>query len=226
MFFLNVSKPLAEGPTQLDLIYLILACVGLLIVMACIGSYLFGYGQNLQSRVQEIKAFGADMKISVITVCILVGIGLVVPIVWKSFNDTVAALNKSRQQLESDKLMIEKERDQIKHELESTKSKIIRDQVLLLELEEIPFSQFPKKTELTVGYYDHNSEFLQIITHDVVNDGRKKRIKIFLKNINNDTEYPRLEVVHTKSEQKWVFEDFRPAAIPIFVLKKENEIIP
>ena len=226
MFFLNVSKPLAEIPTQLDLIYLILACVGLLIVLACIGSYLFGYGQNLQSRVQEIKAFGADMKISVITVCILVGVGLVVPIVWKSFNDTVAALNKSRQQLENDKLTIEKERDQIRLELESTKSKVIHDQVLLLELDDIPFNQFPKKNDLRVGYYDLNSESPQIITHDVVNDGKRKRIKIFLKNINNDTEYPRLEVVHTITDQKWVFEDFKPGAIPVFVLKKEKEVIP
>lgn len=83
MFFGNVSKPLIEIPTQLDLIYLILACVGLLIVLACIGSYLFGYGRSLQDRVQEIKAFGADMRISVITVCILVGIALVVPLYGK-----------------------------------------------------------------------------------------------------------------------------------------------
>ncbi|THU38162.1 hypothetical protein FAM09_15900 [Niastella caeni] len=221
MFFLNVSKPLAEIPTQLDLVYLILACVGLLILLTCIGSYLFGYGQHLQGRVQEIKAFGADMKISVITVCILVGIGLVVPIVWKSFNDTVGALNRSRQQLESDKRSIEKERDQIRNELESAKSKISRDLILLLELEGIPFSEFPKKADLTVGYYDHNSEFPQIITHDVVNDGKVKRIKVFLKNINNETEYPRLEVVKANTDQKWVFEDFRPGAIPVFVLKKE-----
>lgn len=83
----------------------------------------------------------------------------------------MSALNKSRQQLETDKEAIEKERDQFRRELESTRAKITHDQVLLLELEDMPFNQFPPKNELSVGYFDVQSEFPQIITHDVVNDG-------------------------------------------------------
>lgn len=222
MFFLNVTKPLAAVPAQLDLLYLILACIGVLIVLVCIGSFVFGYGKNFQDHVQEIKIFGADMKISVISFFILIGIVMVVPVVWTSFNNTVAALNKAHAELQNGVVKIEKDRDDARRELEAIRLSSKRDQVLLLELDNVPIEQFPGKNDIMVGYYDLNSETRQLIPHDIVTDGRTKRVKIYLKGINNETAYPRLEVVHVKTNQIWVFEDFKPGAMPVFVMKKEK----
>jgi uncharacterized membrane protein YqjE len=225
MFFLNTSKPIVEISAQLDLLYLILACVGLVIVMVCIGSYLFGYGKSLQDNVQQIKALGVDMKISVITVCILVGIALIVPIVWKSFNDTVSALNNTRIKLENDNKTIAEERDQIRHDLELVQSRIVRDQVVLLELDGIPFDQFPQKSNISVGYYNSQAEFPQAIPYDIVCDGKVKRLQVILKNVNSDTEFPRLEVVQTNPDRKWVYENVKPCGAPIFVLRNAKETL-
>jgi hypothetical protein len=52
----------------------VLPLIGLIIILVCIGAYFFKYGANLKGSIQEIKMFGADMKISIITVFVLVGL--------------------------------------------------------------------------------------------------------------------------------------------------------
>lgn len=56
------------------IIKVILPLIGVIIILVCIGAYFFNYGTNLKGSIQEIKMFGADMKISIITVFVLVGL--------------------------------------------------------------------------------------------------------------------------------------------------------
>lgn len=56
---------------------IVLPLIGLVIVLLCIGAYFFKYGRNLKDSIQEFKMFGADMKISIITVFVMVGLILI-----------------------------------------------------------------------------------------------------------------------------------------------------
>ena len=205
--------------TQLDLVYLILAFVGIVIILVCIGTYFFSYGERLKDKIQEIKAFGTDMKISVVTVFIFVGVALIIPMVWTGFNNTIKALDSSRQNLQSEKDSIIKERDVLKLKFEDAMAKRTRDQVCLLDLEGVSERDFPKKEDVQVVYVDENSTGLpQIIDHEIT-AGQHKKVKVTFKNINDDTEYATIEVIRISTDQHWVFEEFRPAR-PLLSLKK------
>lgn len=59
------------------ILQIVLPLMGLVIVLLCIGAYFFKYGTNLKDSIQEFKMFGADMKISIITVFVMVGLILI-----------------------------------------------------------------------------------------------------------------------------------------------------
>jgi hypothetical protein len=202
---------LPKSANQLDLIYLTLACVGIVIILVCIGTYLFGYGQDLKDRVQRIKALGADMQISVITVFLLVGLGLIVPLVWTTFNDTVNRLSE-----------VESERDNLKKEVELVKSNREKDQSLFLELDSVD-KQFPKKDSIRVLYTIYGSEEEKNVDEfTIVQDDPGKKIKVTFKNINDSYRLSRLEVIHVSRNYRWVISDLTPS-IPVVTLKKENQ---
>jgi len=205
--------------TQLDLVYLILACVGIVIILVCIGTYFFSYGERLKDKIQEIKAFGTDMKISVVTVFIFVGVALIIPMVWTGFNNTIKALDNSRQSLLTEKEAIIKERDLFKLKFDEAMAKRTRDQIYLLDLEGISEREFPKKEDIQVVYIDENSTTApQIIDHEIT-AGQHKKVKVTFKNINDETEYATIEVIYKSSNQRWLFEEFRPGR-PSLTLKK------
>jgi hypothetical protein len=202
---------LPKSTNQLDIIYLTLACVGILIILVCIGTYLFGYGQDLKDRIQKIKALGADMQISVITVFLLVGLGLIVPLVWTTFSHTVDRLAAA-----------ERERDDYKREIEKVRSIKEKDQSLFLELEDAG-KQFPKKDSIRVLFTDYGTEEGKNFDEfNIVQDDQGKKIKVTFKNINDNYRLSRLEVIHISQNYRWVVSDLTPG-IPVITLKKENQ---
>ncbi|HVF82049.1 MAG TPA: hypothetical protein VM884_08955 [Flavisolibacter sp.] len=215
-----ISDPITS---QLDLMYLVLACVGIIIILGCIGAYLFGYGGAFKDKIQEISAFGADMKISVVTVFILVGVGFIVPLVWTSFNDAVRTLNHSKETLMNEKDKALRERDQLRILLDQANAKRTRDQVYFLELEGIAETETFKKEDIQVVYYDFNSEAPQVLEHELT-PGRKRRVKVLFKNITDDTEFPSLEVINKKTEQRWFIEEFKPCRPSLTLKKSINEL--
>ncbi len=61
---------------------IILPCAGIVVILFCIGAYFFKYGINLKDNIQEFKMFGADLRISIVTVFVLIGLILVCYMVW------------------------------------------------------------------------------------------------------------------------------------------------
>src|SRR5271154_864552 len=123
--------------SQLELTYLILACVGISIILVCIGAYIFNYGERIKERVQNFKGFGLEMSVSVITVFILVGVAMVVPMIWNSFSRTMDALNQKDQELLKENQTLTKKLDENQKTLEAALSNAMRNQVLYLALDSI-----------------------------------------------------------------------------------------
>ena len=191
--------------TKLEIIYLVLACVGLLIVIICIGAYVFGYGVNIRDRVQEISAFGAELKISVITFLILVGVLMIVPIVWNQFNDVVRSLEAAKEKVK------DLERSQIKA------------QPLLLELEGINGKEDLKREDFAVLCFKVGESEPQEMNFEVVRvPGRPDRLKVTFKDVNDNTTFPNLEVIHRNDSKTWRFESLTPT-IPVITLKKAED---
>jgi hypothetical protein len=191
--------------TRLELIYLVLACVGLLIVIICIGAYVFGYGVNIRDRVQEISAFGAQLKISVITFLILVGVLMIVPIVWNQFNDVVRSLEAAKEKVKV---------------LERTQTK---EQPLLLELEGISGKVDLKKEDFVVLCFRDNESQPQEMPCEIVSlPGKPDRLKVIFKDVNDNTTFPELEVRHANDSMTWRFGLLRPT-IPVITLKKAKD---
>lgn len=72
----------------------LLPLIGIIIILFCIGAFFFKYGTNIKDSVQEIKIFGADMKISIITVFVLVGLIFVFSGTYFTIVDTNSKLTK------------------------------------------------------------------------------------------------------------------------------------
>src|ERR1051325_8809456 len=72
----------------------VLPIIGLLIILFCLGAYFFRYGTRLKESVQEIKMFGADLRISILTVFILVGLILTFAGTYFTIVDTNSKLAK------------------------------------------------------------------------------------------------------------------------------------
>jgi len=53
---------------------ILLPAAGILIILFCLGAYFFKYGDRLKENIQEFHMFGADLKISIITVFVMVGL--------------------------------------------------------------------------------------------------------------------------------------------------------
>ena len=191
--------------TRLELIYLVLACVGLLIVIICIGAYVFGYGVNIRDRVQEMSAFGAQLKISVITFLILVGVLMIVPIVWNQFNDVVRSLEAAKEKVKV---------------LERTQTKA---QPLLLELEGISGKEDLKSEDFAVLCYRADGSEPQEMNFEIVRvPGKPNRLKVTFEGVNDNITFPSLEVRHTHDSLTWRFGLLTPT-IPVITLKKAKD---
>jgi hypothetical protein len=56
---------------------IVLPLIGMIIILLSIGAYFFKYGTRIKDCIQEFRMFGADMRVSIITVFIVVGLILI-----------------------------------------------------------------------------------------------------------------------------------------------------
>lgn len=51
-----------------------LPLLGMGIVVFCVLSFFFPYGEKLKGKIQKIKGFGVDLEVSVLTLFIIIGV--------------------------------------------------------------------------------------------------------------------------------------------------------
>ena len=55
---------------------IVLPIIGIVIVLFCLGSFIFPYGEKFKSTNQVFKGYGLDLEISLLTVFVLLGVAL------------------------------------------------------------------------------------------------------------------------------------------------------
>lgn len=93
----------------------VLPTAGLIIILFCIGAYFFKYGSHLKDSVQEIKMLGADMRISIITVFVLVGLIFVFAGTYFNIVNTNSKLAKMLEDEKQRGLTIKQKRSGLRH---------------------------------------------------------------------------------------------------------------
>ena len=198
---------LASG-NQFEIFLLGLAIIGILIILACI--ILFFTRIDFKEKVQEIKLLGAEMKISVVTFFVFVGMILILPVLYTYYVAAIGEMSGLKD--ENKKLALR---------IEDLSKGQYRNVVLYLDLEGVNAEQFPKKEDLHVGYTipGNQSNQLQTLKHWVEYHQGRRRVRVQLDEVRMDTEMSSLEVTNKVTNEVWIIEGLKPIS-PLITLKK------
>lgn len=130
----------------------VLPVVGLCIILFCLGAFFFQYGTKLKDNVQEFTLFGANLKISILTVFILVGLLLTFAGTYFTVVDTNATLARM---LDEGKAKIdgyEKQQQQLQGQLTALKLMQAQNKTLNYFLDLDGVTEIPNPKHLKVVY--------------------------------------------------------------------------
>ena len=199
--------------SHLQVLLLVLAIIGSLIIICCL--ILFFTNIQIKDKIQEIKLLGAEMRISVITFFVFVGLLLILPVIYTNYITVMADINNSNKQHEKTETELQAKIDQLSRSQSRTVT-------LYLDLENTDDHDFPKKDQLFVGYTEAGigSDRLQTLTHFVDFFQGRRRVGIRIDNVRPETEYSTIEVINSRTSEKWVVEGVKPF-LPVITLKKQ-----
>jgi hypothetical protein len=197
------------------MLLLSLAAVGVVIIICCI--ILFFTRVEIKDKIQEIKMLGAEMKISVITFFVFVGLILIVPILYTNYRAVitdVALLNKEHENTVTE----------LKAQIEELRKTQTRTVTLYLDLEKTSEDRFPSKDQLSVGYTKPGigSDQLQTLNHFVDFFQGHRRVGVRIEDVKPETEFSSIEVVNKQSNERWIIEGVKPF-LPVITLKKQGK---
>ena len=198
----------------------ILPLIGLIIIFVCVGAYFFNYGARLKDSIQEIKMFGADMKISIITVFVLVGLIFVFSGTYFTIVNTNSTLSNI---LEDEKkknneyvLELNELRGQVK-ELKLSQNKTL---AYFLDLDGI--KDLPDPKNLIVYYTLWGDEDKRIpLNCTPITSNEKPRLSVIIPDLKPKTFITKLVVEDRVTNRKWGAGSFLPLS-PSLILNHVN----
>lgn len=187
----------------------ILPCIGILIIVFCIGAYFFKYGIHLKDNIQEFKMFGADLKISIITVFALIGLIFIFAGTYFNVVDTNSKLTKM---LEDEKKTNKKyENDLIDFQAQVKTLKLSQNKTLDYFLDLDAITNFPNPSELKVYYKVWGSEDKEIpLKCTPVTQNDQQRLQVTISDISPGTFITTMIVVDLETKRKWQVKSFYP----------------
>ena len=187
------------------LISYVFPILGILILLFCIFSYFFRYGEKFKGKVQKVKAFGVDIEVSVLSLFILIGLVFSALGVYLYLNNFDAKISNYEAQM-----------NKIKTKLEEAEK---RDIVLLVSLDGVSEENEPSLSDLQCHYK------CPVSRHDERADVSKGyfplQYKIHLRDIKRTTYIVKLVMEDAASGRKWMKMNFAPFE-PYFKLETEN----
>lgn len=186
------------------IINIILPLIGLGILVLCMLSFFFRYGDKLKGKTQKIKGFGVDMEVSVLTVFILVGILLSFSGVYLRVKDYEKNLEAARNKEKAAKQALEQAR---KMEMK-----------MFLVLEGVDESNAPKLEDLHCEYFLSGED--EPTTVDVTRGYSTGHFKAILKEMSCKDHIALLVLEDQVIHRKWVKRSFMPFE-PEHLLTKE-----
>lgn len=181
-----------------------LPLLGIGIVVFCILSFFFPYGEKFKGKIQKIKGFGVDLEVSVLTLFIIIGVIL-------SFSGVYLQIKDYEEQL----YQVKKERDTVKERLEEATRMEIK---ILVTLDGVSENNMPKLEDLQCNYLLYGEE--EPVRVDVNKGYTSNQFKITLKELPCKAHIARLVVEDLSTGGKWAKKTFLPFE-PNYHLEKD-----
>lgn len=188
---------------------IVLPAVGLVIILLCLGAYFFKYGSNLKDNVQEFKMLGADMRISIITVFVLVGLIFVFAGTYFNIANTNSKLAKM---LEDEKQRSNTyQADLLKQQGEVNTLKLSQNKTLnyFLDLDGVAEIPNPKNLKVTYKLWgDEDRE--KILNCSPVTQNDRQRLYVTITDLKPESFITSLMVEDMVTKRRWKVSSFYP----------------
>lgn len=187
----------------------ILPAIGLVIILFCLGAYFFKYGSNLKDNVQEFRMFGADLKISIITVFVLVGLILIFAGTYFNAVDTNSKLTKLLTE-EKDK-SADYQAQLLKLQGEANTLKLAQNKTLKYFLDLDGVNELPNPKNLKVIYKLWGDEDREnVLNCSPVTQNDRQRLLITISDLKPESFITSLVVEDVTTKHKWRVSSFYP----------------
>jgi|GEM_PF-2650985 len=187
----------------------VLPTIGLIIILFCLGAYFFKYGTSIKDSVQEIKMLGADMRISIITVFVLVGLILIFAGTYFNIVNTNSKLAKM---LDDEKQKSAGfQTDLFKMQGEVNTLKLSQNKTLNYFLDLDGVNEIPNPKDLKVTYKlwgDEDKE--NVLNCSPVTQNDKQRLYVTISDLTPTSFVTSLMVEDIKTKHKWKVSSFYP----------------
>ena len=203
------------NPFWTDVVFPIL---GIGIILFCILSFVFSYGEKVRDKIQKIEAFGIHLEVSLLTVFLIIGLVLLFTRVYLGVIDYKGELERYKGELEHYKSEFEKAKRDIKNLSESLNLTQNYRISPIIKLQGRGADNMPKPDEVDCRYYQSGKTDPTPV--DVVGGPGSNLLRLELSGIKLNTFIQRLEIEESDSGNIWSLEDFIPLE-PIYQLKRE-----
>ncbi len=166
---------------------LIISIFGFGIIIFCILSFFFPYGEKFTGKIQKIKGFGIDLEISIFTLFILIGVILSSTGVYFKIKDYDNRLNNAKIEV-------------LNAENELAKCEKM-DMRMVVSLEGVSATDMPKLEDVKCKYFLPGSD--KYIEADVIKGVSRGTFKIILKDVNSLTHVLQLVLEDNATNRKW-----------------------
>jgi hypothetical protein len=187
----------------------VLPTIGLIIILFCIGAYFFKYGNNFKDNVQEFKMLGADMRISIITVFVLVGLILIFA---GTYFNVVNTNSKLAKMLDDEKQKSNDYQTQLfKLQGEVNTLKLSQNKTLnyFLDLDGVANLPNPKNLKVTYKLWgDEDKE--NVLNCSPVTQNDKQRLFVTISDLTPASFVTSLTVEDITTRHKWKVNSFFP----------------
>ena len=182
----------------------ILPALGIVILLFCLGSFLFPYGERFKGKIQRVKAFGFDLEVSVITFFVIVGV--------------IFSLTGAYFQVKNYEAELSNAKDKLDYANKKLKEEKRLDVTAFVTLENIDVDSLPKLENVECKYYFMNDKDEHVA--DVMLTRSGDRYKINLEDVPSMKMIEWLEFKDRSTGREWIKETFLPA-VPTYVLKEK-----
>jgi len=190
----------------------VLPFLGIGIVLFCILSFVFPYGEKFKDKTQKIKGFGVDLEVSVLTLFVIIGVVLSLTGLYLQIEGYDNQLKDYERQVAA-----------AKAEAVAAQQALERGRRMqmsaLITLEGVNAAEMPKLEEMRCEYFLYGSE--KPVEVQVGRGLAGNQLRVAFKDITADTVIRSLVLQDRSSQRKWAYENFAPFE-PFYVLKRQE----
>lgn len=187
--------------------------LGIMVVLFCLSSYIFPFGERFKDKTQKIKGFGVDLEVSVITLFILIGFVLTFSGIFLQLKD----YDRQLQELERTRTERDAKIDFMQRQLTQLQKMEVH---ALVTLEGVDRRHLPKLQDLDCSYTFPGGELAKPESAPV-SLGVGESFQITLKDISRGTLIRHLVVEDRATSRRWAIDNFEPL-MPTLSLKVEE----